>query len=58
MIHREELIIKESYIIKYQSDCCLKFGSMKKEFRVIVDHYRNGEVLIRDELTVRRWEGA
>ncbi len=31
---------------------------MKKEFRVIVDHYRNGEVGIRDELTVCRWEEA
>jgi hypothetical protein len=31
---------------------------MKKEFRVIVDHYRNGEMRIRDELTVCRWEEA
>ena len=31
---------------------------MKKEFRVIVDHYRNGENSIRDELTVCQWEGA
>jgi hypothetical protein len=31
---------------------------MKKEFRVIVDHYRNGEISIRDELTVCRWEEA
>jgi len=37
MENKEELIIKESeYIIP--SDCYLKFGSMKKEFRVIVDH--------------------
>jgi len=28
------------------------------EFRVIVDQPRNGEVGIRDELTVCRWEGA
>jgi hypothetical protein len=31
---------------------------MKKEFRVIVDHKRNGEECIRDELTVCRWEEA
>ena len=31
---------------------------MKEEFRVIVDHYRNGEACIRDELTVCRWEEA
>ena len=31
---------------------------MKMEFRVIVDQPRNGEVSIRDELTVCRWEGA
>ena len=29
---------------------------MKKEFRVIVDHKRNGEVSIRNELTVCHWE--
>ena len=31
---------------------------MKKEFRVIVDNKRNGEISIRDELTVCRWEEA
>jgi hypothetical protein len=31
---------------------------MKKEFRVIVDKYRNGEDCIRDELTVCRWGEA
>jgi len=31
---------------------------MKKEFRVIVDHKRNGEDWIRDELTVCRWGEA
>ena len=39
-------------------DCHLKLGGMKMEFRVIVDHTCNGEVSIRDELTVCRWEGA
>ena len=42
----------------YLTDCHLKFGDMKKEFRVIVDHQRNGEDKIRDELTVCRWEEA
>ena len=31
---------------------------MKKEFRVIVDHNRNGEISLRYELTVCRWEEA
>ena len=31
---------------------------MKKEFRVIVDNKRNGEISILDELTVCRWEEA
>ena len=52
----EELIIKKSYIIIFGSDCHLKFGGMKQEFRVIVDHNRNGEILIWDELTVCHWE--
>jgi len=29
---------------------------MKKEFRVIVDHQRNGEDIIRGELTVHQEE--
>ena len=35
---KEELIIKESYYINLLTDCRLKFGDMKMEFRVIVDH--------------------
>jgi len=35
---KDELIIKKSYIIIYCTDCHLKFGDMKQEFRVIVDH--------------------
>lgn len=31
---------------------------MKKEFRVIVDHQRNGEDIIRGELTVCQLEEA
>ena len=40
-------------------DCCLEFGNMKEEFRVIVDHYATVKIIvkIRDELTVCRWEG-
>src|ERR1700741_3505452 len=33
---KKELIIKESYYINLLTDCCLKFGNMKMEFRVIV----------------------
>jgi len=35
---KDELIIKKSYIIICCTDCHLKFGDMKQEFRVIVDH--------------------
>jgi hypothetical protein len=35
---KKELIIKESYNINLLADCRLKFGDMKMEFRVIVDH--------------------
>ena len=40
------------------TDCHLKFGGMKQEFRVIVDHYATVKFQIRDELTVCRWGGA
>jgi hypothetical protein len=39
-------------------DCHLKFGGMKQEFRVIVDHYATVKFRIRDELTVCRWGEA
>ena len=36
---KEQLIIKESVHLNQMTDCRLQFGGMKKEFRVIVDHY-------------------
>ena len=35
---KEELIIKKSQIKINATDCHLKLGGMKEEFRVIVDH--------------------
>lgn len=55
---KEKLIIKESQFNTNLADCLLQLGGMKQEFRVIVDHQRNGEAWIRDELTVCRWGEA
>ena len=38
---------------RLRTDCYLQLGNMKKEFRVIVYQYRDGEPKIRDVLTAR-----
>lgn len=47
----EELNIKKSY----NRIECLKFDFMKKEFRVIANKNRSGELLIRIVLFVCHW---
>ena len=48
---KEKLNIKKNY----NRIECLKFDFMKKEFRVIVDKNRNGELLIQIVLFVCHW---